>query len=248
MTTESSFQQALLCAEQPPPDGLTSWHGQTDPLRFDVYRNNVIVSLVDTLASTFAVVQQLVGTAFFRAMAREFLRDPAHLPESPVLAHYGADFPAFIASFRPADSLPFLADVAQLEWLRLQALHAADVTAVDSEDLATQLGKYPGRALRLRFHPAMSLFTSRYAAVSIWAAHQGLLELADVRPDQPEQALILRPGLEVELIPLEPEAAGLIGRLLAGEALPLSSRSPALEAVIQLLLHQGAITGIDASV
>lgn len=244
LNSDSHFQQALLTPELPPPEGITAWNGDAD-LRFDVYRNNVIVSLIDALANTFDVVQQLVGEPFFRAMAREFLRDPVNLPASPVLAHYGEDFPKFIAAFEPASSLPFLSEVARLEWMRLQALHAADEAPAESEYLSTRNESVPTSApVKLSFHPAAALFISGYAAVSIWAAHQGLKKLADVIPNQPEQALILRPGLEVELLPLEPDTANLVARLMAGEPLQSLRREPAFNWTLDLLLHRGAITGI----
>ncbi len=242
---ENRFQKALLTPDLPPPDGITAWDGVTDTRRFDLYRNNVIVSLIDVLANTFDVVQQLVGKPFFRAMAREFLRDPDRLPKSPVLAHYGADFPSFIADFEPASSLPFLSEVARLEWLRLSALHATDAAPVDSEYLAVQLDRGTSSIpARICFHPSAALYASRYAAVSIWAAHQGLTKLAEVDPRQPEQALIVRPALEVELIPLEQNDAALIGRLMAGEPLQALSGEPGLNSVFELLAHHGAITGL----
>jgi hypothetical protein len=36
------------------------------------------------------------------------------------------DFPDFIEQFEPASSVPYLADVARLEMLRVRAFHAAD--------------------------------------------------------------------------------------------------------------------------
>ncbi|SEG75830.1 HvfC/BufC N-terminal domain-containing protein [Marinobacterium lutimaris] len=243
LSSEAEFQQALLDPELPPPAGITAWNG--DAGRFDVYRNNLIVSLIDALASSFDVVQQLVGEPFFRAMAREFLRDPANQPTSPVLAHYGEKFPAFIAAFEPAASLPFLGEVARLEWLRLQALHSADATPGESEYLSTMLKNPRSPAAHIvLFHPSASLFRSRYAAVSIWAAHQGVLKLADVKPDQAEQSLILRPALEVELIPLTAENARLIAQLMAGETLQSLHGDAPLEPTLELLIYHGAITGL----
>ena len=54
---------------------------------------------------------QFVGKG--RAMAREFVR--AHPPSSPLLFLYGQEFPAFMETFEPARSIPYLADVARIE-------------------------------------------------------------------------------------------------------------------------------------
>ena len=74
--------------------------GDTIPAaaRLNVYRHHVFESLGAALAATFPTVQALVGTDFFRGLARAFIGHA--LPAQPVLTEYGADFPAFIAGYR----------------------------------------------------------------------------------------------------------------------------------------------------
>jgi len=212
---EESFRQALLDPDRPAPAGLSVWNGSDPTTRFDVYRNNVVVSLIEALESTFGVVRQLVGESFFRAMAREYLHHA--LPDNPVLTYFGGDFPEFVARFEPAASLPYLADTARLEWLRVRAYHAADAEPLSIQALQQILAQ-PERLPRLRvqLHPSARLLRSPYAVVSLWAAHEGLIPLAQVDPMQPEQALILRPELEVEVIPLDAATADFTARLLQG--------------------------------
>ena len=128
MTAQSDFAAALLDPDVAAPDGLVAWNGSDPAHRFAVYRNNVTSALSDVLADSFPVTQQLVGEAFFRALAQVFVR--AHPPRTRVLAHYGHELPEFVAQFPPAAGLPYLADVARLEWQRLQALHAELQTRV----------------------------------------------------------------------------------------------------------------------
>ena len=113
MSHQQAIAAALLDPAHPCPPGLTAWNGSDPARRFAVYRNNVIVSLIDALADTFAVTQELVGEAFFRAMAREFAY--ANPPTSPLLAFYGDTLPDYIEHFPPAASVPYLADVARLD-------------------------------------------------------------------------------------------------------------------------------------
>ena len=79
----------------------------------------------------YPVTRRLVGDDFFRAMARAFVA--AQKPRSPVLIHYGADFPAFVEAFEPAREIPYLTDVARLENAWVEAYHAAEAPALALE-------------------------------------------------------------------------------------------------------------------
>lgn len=199
MSTQHDFVAALLDPQRDCPADLKVWNGSAPAARFAVYRNNVLSSLIDALAASCPVVQQLVGSDFFRAMAAVYVRNSP--PRSPILADYGASFPGFIETFAPASGLPYLADVARLELLRVRAYHAADAEALASDVLTTALAAPDSLgALLLRLHPSLGLLDSAFAVVSLWGAHQGALALADVDPYQAQCALVLRHELEVEVI------------------------------------------------
>ena len=57
-------------------------------------------------------------------------------PTQPVLAEYGAGFPAFIAGHDAARDLPYLADVARLDWALNLAFHAPAGGRLAAADLA----------------------------------------------------------------------------------------------------------------
>lgn len=248
MSDQPTFAAALLDPDAPCPAGLTAWNGSDPVRRFAVYRNNVVSSLIDALADTFPVVQELVGEAFFRAMAGVFVRQTP--PQSVQLVHYGAGFPAFIEQFDPASSVPYLADVARLEFLRIRAFHAADVDPVSPEQIAQALAD-PERlpALRVTCHPSLGVLDSRYAVASLWAAHQGVGDVAQVNPFLPESALIVRTGLEVHVVALPPGSdrlvTGFVDGLPLGEAAALAlAAHPEFDLTIHLalLLRYGALS------
>ena len=250
MSPQRCFAEALLEPEQACPPGLITWNASDPAHRFAVYRNNVIVSLVDALADTFAVTQDLVGEAFFRAMARVFAY--TNPPTSRLLVFYGETFPEFIERFPPAASLPYLADVARLEFLRVRAYHAADVAPVRSEDIVAVLAdedKLPDLGLAL--HPSLAVLDSAGAVVSLWAVHQGVGDLATLVPDVPETALVVRDGLDVEVMKI-PRATGVFIKAVKrgatlGDAMALAQRSdPDFDATLPLalLIQKSAITAL----
>ena len=253
MSPHQVFADSLLATQPACPPGLTAWNRSDPARRFAVYRNNVMVSLIDALADTCPVTQALVGEEFFRGMAGVFAR--ANPPNSPVMAHYGAGFAAFIENFPPAAGLPYLADVASLEMLRVQAYHAADAATVPAEEIALLLAD-PEHLPAARFtpHPSLRILDSRHAVVSLWAAHQGGdvdSALAAVDTALPESALLLRVGLEVEIYRIAAGTAIFIRHLQEGlglgAAVELALAADAafdMADALGLLIRAGAVTGI----
>ena len=111
---ESHIRDAVLAADLPAPSYLVDHRAKPAPKRFAVYRNNVVVSLVEALMSGFPSLVPLVGETFFRAVARAYA--VAHPPNSPLMLFYGEGFAAFLETFEPTKSLPFLPPVARIDW------------------------------------------------------------------------------------------------------------------------------------
>ena len=203
--TQAAMAAALLDPARPGPG---------DP-RFAVHRNNVVAGLIAALAETYPAVEKLVGRDFFRAAAGLFVR--AHPPAGPVLLRWGGAFPDWLAAFPPAGGLPWLADVARLEWARAEAFHAADAEPV----AAAALAAVPADRLpdaRLTPHPSLRLTASRHAAVSLWADVTGP-GVGGIDPTRPETALVVRPRETVEVSVLPPAAAAFLGAIVAGRPL-----------------------------
>ncbi|HUS96699.1 MAG TPA: DNA-binding domain-containing protein [Hyphomicrobiaceae bacterium] len=206
------------------PDGIKAPTGVSAGQRFNVYKNNSMVALIDALGATYPVVRQLVGEEFFHAIARTYAS--AHLPETPVMLSYGEAFSSFIETFAPAASVPFLADVGRLEWAWNKAYHAPDLPPVGISGLAALPAA--GMALaKLQLHPSVTAFSSGWPAVSIWAAHQStdtvtrtaaledIFRLARDQP-QPEAALVVRPGLDVDVRAIDRKTSNFIRALQSG--------------------------------
>lgn len=251
MMDHAAFARALLDPALPASGDMLAWNGSDPAARLAVHRNNVMMSLLGVLADTFPVTRELVGEAFFRAMGREFVR--AQPPAGPVMAEYGAGFPDFIPEFAPARGVPYLPDVARLEWLRLVALHAADAEPLSADEIAARVAAVADLARwRLRLHPSFALLRSDYAAVSIWAAHQGVGDLADVDLRTSETAWVVRHDLDVEVIPVDAAAGAFAAALLAGRALGAALDAVGgegltldLPAALAALIRCGALVAIE---
>lgn len=256
--TQREFAAALLDPARPPPCGLTAWNGSDPRVRFDVHRNNVVVSLIAALQDTFPVVRQLVGDEFFAAMSRVHVCEQP--PRSPVLTDYGDGFAGWLEQFEPVVALPYLADMARLEHARVRACHAADATPLDPDVIARSLADPQRLPLaRVELHPSLGVATSRYSVVSLWSAHQTTGEVPTVAIDEPESALVLRdPDDEVLVVAIPPGAAAFVRQLVDGHPLgaaidaaigagsdPASSAAEPggfdLAAILTLLIRHGAL-------
>ncbi|MBT2339211.1 MULTISPECIES: HvfC/BufC N-terminal domain-containing protein [Pseudomonas] len=246
MSNQAAFAAALLDPRQACPPGLCCANGADPASRFAVYRNNVQGSLINALADGYPVVRQLVGDAFFRAMAGVHVQ--ASAPQSPLMNRYGEGLADFIEGFGPASAVPYLADVARLERLRTVAYHAADAQPLGLEQIAVALtDPHSLDDLCITFHPSLHLLDSAFAVVAIWAAHQTGATLADIDPSQGQHALVLRNGLDVEVFALDPGACTFIRHLQNGQPLGQAlACAPAfdIEHTLALLISHSAITGL----
>ena len=190
--------------------------GKAAVKRYNVYRNNVTVSLIDALAAIYPAVQRITGVDFFRAMARFHVR--ATPPTSPLLFEYGRDFPAFIEHYEYARAMPWLADTARIERAWLDAYHAADAEPLSADALAA----VPARRLAdvvFIAHPATRIVRSRFSAVTIFAANRSDGAGRPIDAASPEDALITRPDLDVVVRHLPPGGAVFLTSLMSGQSL-----------------------------
>lgn len=213
---ENSFAQALLDAERPIPAGVTTYNAANPSRRFAVHRNNVVAGLVNALKQRFPAVEKIVGEEFFAAMARIFVVERP--PRSPMLAAYGDDFADFIAAFAPARELAYLADVARLEAARTRAYHAADATPIAADRFAALEAATVGD-VRVDLHPSAAIVRSPHPIVTIWAMNSGAQELAPIADWHGEDALVVRPHLDVEVRALPPGGAAFLLALAGGRSL-----------------------------
>jgi hypothetical protein len=153
-------------------DSLTPWvvdDGIDSEARIGIYRNNVRAGFAKTLALEFPVIERLVGSDYWRQLAREF--QAAHPSRSGNLHHIGAPFAAFLRRRFGATPYAYLADVAELEWAYQEALVAADAPPLDVSPLQSLAPEqYPQLVFTL--HPACRLIRTEYPVISIWRANQ----------------------------------------------------------------------------
>lgn len=243
---QTSLRDTVLGASVEALNGIVANDRLGYAQRINVYRNNTHILLIDALATNFPVVAALVGEAFFAQMARAFLR--THPPQSPCLFEYGETFADFIETFPGVQELPYLGDVARLEWARVQAVHAADAPVLD----AAHLGNIEADAYaRLTFaaHPALCVVSSPFPIFAIWNLHHSGVDATVDLGLGGEAVLITRPGLGVDVTVLGAGEDAFIldladGQTLGNAFVRAHDRCDAFDAVhaLSLLLTKGAFS------
>jgi hypothetical protein len=240
----ADFLPALVDPDLPVPAGLQDGKGRPAGRRFNVYRNNVIVSLMDALEQGFPAVARLLGPQNFANMARAFVRD--NPPQSQLMMQYGATFPGFLAGLPAVAHLGYLADVARLELAMRRAYHAADSQPLDPAALAALS---PDTLAATAFHIAAPVQTlaSAWPVHAIWT--YTMVQGSPKPQAEAQDALVTRPGFDPEPHALAKGGAAFITALMNGHSLGAAhdhavSENPQFDPTetLGLLIAGGAIT------
>ncbi len=169
LEVQRQLREVLVGGDVRPP-GWIRGPDDTAAERLAVYRNTVATALARALRLNFPTVARLVGDEFFDGMAQVFARQ--ELPAAADLDAYGAGLPAFVQAFEACAGIPYLPDIARLDWAVAKALHAPDVEPLAVDALAG-LDNTQAAGLRFAAHPAVSLLASEFPVDEIW---RGVLE------------------------------------------------------------------------
>jgi hypothetical protein len=214
--------------------------------RLAIYQRNVLANLHNALAETYPVVRRLVGEPFFREAATRFARDAPSA--SGDLNMFGAGFAVFLEGYPYARDLPYLPDVARLEWACHECFNGPDPVPFDFSALARVPSERQGE-IRFTLHPAVRAIASPHPVMALWEANQPERDGTPVRASGPDHVLVRRDGLEVRLRLVEEHEYAFLARLAKGATLEdaIEAADPAhVEALLGEGLARFAADGVIA--
>lgn len=212
--------------------------------RLRVHRHHVAESLAAALAATYSTVEAIVGEDFFRTMAKAFAA--TDLPRQPVLAEYGGAFPAFVAGYGPATSMPYLADMARLDWALNLAFHAPWRDRLSVSDLA-DLPPEGLLASRVFLAPGSALIRSAYPIDRIWHASRPGAPAGRVSLEGPTSVIVLRRSEDAAFASLCPAETAFVEALDDGKTLEEGAQAAfAVEPVFDLSIAFARLLALQA--
>ncbi len=248
---QAAFAQSLLTGE---PGETLSYLAPDAAIapgeRLGIYRNTFVGSVVAALRITYPAVDSLVGENFFEGAARRFIAQQA--PQAAHLNAYGGGFGDFLASFAPAASLPYLPDVARLEWAVSCAANAPDAPALDAAALGMISEADQGR-IQFTPHPSVQIVRLAYDADHIRKAVIDKNEeaMSNLDPGPTRFWLIAhRKDLDVVIRRLSDDEADWSQAFMAGRALETIFTPDGMNAQAALLgehLATGRFSGYSLS-
>lgn len=185
--------------------------------RLHAYADGYPARIHESLTEGFPAVMHLVGTGQAFALTQRYI--VAHPPRSFNLNHAGSGLVEFLRQDALTASLPFLPDLAWLEWLLLRAFHAEEQAPLDPARIA-QWDDGAWASARIRFQPAVAVISSEWPLRDLHDARATPLEEIDIEVrDRPDHVLIRRRGVAVHRDGINATEARVLRALLAGQTL-----------------------------
>lgn len=203
------------CADAADPVAVPPRGSVAERLR--AYVDGYPARLEEALQEAFPAVAHLAGRGAFVGLTRRYARCAPR--DVYNLSEIGRDLPALLARDPLGEELPFLADLARLEWAVQRAFHARLAAPFDP---ATVAGWSPDdwAAARVAFQPGTACVESGWPIRTLWDARATPVDEIDVAlEDRPERVLVHRVGHRVACDRIDVGEAAVLRALLAGRSL-----------------------------
>lgn len=245
---QRQFMAALYDTAEPGPIECIAGNGLAPAARLRIYRRSCNETQTAALRATYPALLALVGEAFFDQTVRGYRR--AHPSRSGNLQVFGDAMADYLQTLPGCRSLPYLSDVARLEWLRQKTVLAPAAAPISPGDF-TDATRSSGGSLRIVLHPSLHFLDSPYPVLTIW---RYALQPGDEKltlGTNGESVALWREDGEVAMATLDPASFACMAALARGSSLGESRLAAAsvdadfeLSACLASLVEHALVTGL----
>ena len=206
-----------LNAAEMPGAVLNPQRGTPGEERLAVYAGGYLARMREALEEVYEAVRHIVGARAFAELAATYATRYASHDYNLSLA--GRHLPEFLAASALAESLPFLPDLARLEWLVCEAFHAFDTPPLNPSTVASRsLEEWMETVLI--FQPSVKVLASPWPILDVWAARAQPRESVNIElVDRAQRVLVFRQDGQTRCELLDARQHALLAELLAGRTL-----------------------------
>jgi hypothetical protein len=185
--------------------------------RLAVYTGGYAARIRESVLEAYPAISKILGVG---SMASLLERYRPRVPNGWCNLNFvGRALPDFLDSDPIADELPFLPDLARLEWCVFECFHARLEEPIDLA-FAADWDLDDWASARIGFQPGVALVSSAWPIHALRAAREGERSEIDVALlGRPQSVWIFRQGFEVVTEPLDDVEAQAAGDLLEGRLL-----------------------------
>jgi hypothetical protein len=182
--------------------------------RLAVYTQGYPARIAESLREAFPATAHILGDGSFASLTERYL---AQVPAAQRNLNYvGSALPELLKSDPLADELPFLPDLARLEWAVTQCFHGDPADPLDTSQCATW-SMDDWASARIGFQPHMDLVCSAWPLSDLREArHTDRPDIDVDLVDRSDHVLVYRDGFEVVEESVDETEATAIQQLRAG--------------------------------
>jgi len=180
--------------------------------RFAIHRDGYPARIASSLVEAFPAVANILGDGSLANLTDRFIRNGG--PSERNLNFIGRNLPAFLASDSLTLELPFLPDLAALEWAVFECFHQAPGGDFDPSTVEDFSADDWARA-RIVFRPGTAVVGSEWPIRELWNTRD--LDRSEIDVDlsgRPERVLVYHVGFAVETRAIDSIEAYALERLL----------------------------------
>ena len=150
--------------------------------RLEIYESAYRIRLTKCIEGDHPVLCAYLGDELFELLAAGYI---TRCPSShPSLRYFCDRLPDYLSETEPFSQTPILAEIAALERTLMSAFDAQD-SPVAAKDILQTIPPDDWPGMRVRFHPSVRLFATRWNTIESWQAlKQGEVPPAAVQNDE----------------------------------------------------------------
>jgi len=167
---QKEFANLLNGDSQSPISSMLVTNSNVDKSeQLNIYQSSMKGSLQKVLKDLYPISHKLVGEEFYIYLMESYIQKT--FSTNFDIANYGKDFSIFIENFPHAQSLPYLSNMAKLEWAWHRVFISENVQSKFDFNRLAECYAFQGEKITFSLTPSF-LISSPYPIHEIWHANQ----------------------------------------------------------------------------